>query len=268
MENAKEEQAEKTKMKDHINKRKYDTFDYLRNKRYFLRNKWQSKYNVLYPLCKGFIKNHIAYLTLLVVISNGFLAYYNSKANSRAEKLFVGQAKPLIDAVPFGIVQSELGDENKTKMCTTLLSFANYSGFTAKEISIDIKYGNNVWISEWVKANTDSERKKKEGVDPNVNLNQLYISRRKIAISELKPGQTKRSDIENPFLYASGQLDLKENVVGKKDGFPILVRVTWKSEDEHVFEKITKYKLLCTTTGIGHAFTFINEGIVSQTIQD
>ena len=43
------------------------------------------------------------------------------------------------------------------------------------------------------------------------------------------------------------------------------MRVTWKSKDEHVFEKIQKYKLLCTTTGIGHAFTFINEGIVSKT---
>jgi hypothetical protein len=141
----------------------------------------------------------------------------------------IGQAKPLIDVVPFGVVQTELKDENKTKMCVTLLSFINYSGFTAKNIAIDIKYGDNVWVSEWVQANIDSNRKKKagdgkaEGVDPDVGLNLVYFSRREIAMTELKPGQTKKSDLEQSPLYASGQLDLKVNVVGKKEGFPILV---------------------------------------------
>jgi hypothetical protein len=45
----------------------------------------------------------------------------------------------------------------------------------------------------------------------------------------------------------------------------VQIRVTWENNRGHVFDEIRKYKLLCTKTEIGHAFTFIPEGIISQT---
>lgn len=198
-----------------------------------------------------------------LVESNLKLLDYTRQANERAEKLFVGQNKPLIDVAPIGIVQSKRKDG--TKMCTTQFSVVNYSGFVAKQIAIDVKYGDNVWISEWVKADNERKEKEEKGVETRVVLNHLYPSIPKVLISELKPGTTEKRDFEWPFVYTSAQLDLEVNVVDKKnEGFPVLVRVTWQNEDEHVFEKIHNYKLLCTTVGSGRAFTFIHEGIISQ----
>jgi hypothetical protein len=45
------------------------------------------------------------------------------KANSRTEKLFVGQNKPLIDVTPIGIIPGIADDGNK--MCATLYSILN-----------------------------------------------------------------------------------------------------------------------------------------------
>jgi hypothetical protein len=260
-----EDESEKPIMKARITKRKYDIFDYIRRQRYVLKKAWESKRNLLNPVLKPITKNHIAYLTLLVVIANVFLAYSShrantraEKANKRAEKLFVGQNKPLIDVTPIGIYTGIA--KNGNKMCATLYSILNYSGFDANNISVDIAYEGNVYISEWLRAKKDSERKKKEGVDPNVILNYLYPSRPDVQIPELKSGEVKE------YRGASGSLDLDKRVVdmGKK-GFPVLIRVTWENDIGHVFDEIRKYKLLCTKEGIGHAFTFIPEGIISQT---
>jgi len=224
-----------------------------------------------------------------LIVSNNKMLDLTKKANSRSEKLFVAQNKPLVDVTPIGVIPGTAEDGNK--MCTTMLSFTNYSGFIAKEISFDIKYGSKPWISEWIYADIDSKRKEKEDFDKDskkenkegvlkeneVELNRIYMSKRRIALKELKPGQTEKSyldiktgqkikrDLDFPFLYATGQLDLNKEVVGKEEGFEIFVRFSWKSEYGHIFEKIKKYKLLCTKTGIGHSFSFFHEGIVSQT---
>lgn len=189
--------------------------------------------------------------------SNKKLVNYTRQANDRAEQLFIGQNKPLIDVTPIGIYPGIAKDGNK--MCATLYSILNYSGFDANNISVDIAYGGNVYISEWLRAKKDSERKK-EGVDPNVVVGDFYPSRPDVQIKELKSGEVKE------YRGVNGNLDLDKQVVimGKK-GFPVLIRVTWKNNRGHVFDEIRKYKLLCTTKGIGHAFTFIPEGILSQT---
>jgi hypothetical protein len=195
---------------------------------------------------------------LLFVIANIFIIGFNWKSNSRAKKLFVGQNKPLIDVTPISIIHSIADDKNK--MCATLYSVSNYSGFVAKNISIDIAYGGNVYISEWLRAKEDSIRKKKEGLDPNLVPNYLYHTRPYINIKEIKPGKVKE------YRGASGSLDLDKKVVGMGNkGYPLLIRVTWENDRGHVFDEIRKYKLLCTTYEIGHAFSFIQEGIVSHT---
>ena len=181
-----------------------------------------------------------------------------SQANSRAAKLFVGQNKPLIDVTPIGIIPGIADDGNK--MCATVYSILNYSGFDANNISVDIAYEGNVYISEWLRAEKDSKRKEKERADPNVVIGKFYPSRPDVQIKELKSGQAKEH-----HQGTNGSLDLDKRVVGTgKKGFPVMIRVTWENDQGHVFEEIHKYKLLCTTAEDGHAFTFIPEGIISQ----
>jgi hypothetical protein len=212
----------------------------------------------------------------VLIEANNEMLDLTSQANERQEKLFKGQNKPLIDVIPIGIVQTEMDDEKPTKICTTFFSVVNYSGFEAHKISYDIKYQSD-WISEWVKANADNERKIKESernkveVDPNVSLNHPYVSRPIMNIPILMPGETKEGkliwpprNLEEVPPLASGEFDLKKYVVDNKDGFQVKVRVTWENKDGYVFDEIHKYKLICTKKGKGHSFTFIPEGIVSQ----
>jgi hypothetical protein len=104
-----------------------------------------------------------------------------------------------------------------------------------------------------------------------VVLNHPFISRPNLNIKKLKSGETKVREIKWPPInldelppHASGEFDLELYVVGKKEGFPIMVRVTWENKSGHVFDEIHEYELLCTETGIGHSFTFIPKGIISQ----
>ncbi len=209
------------------------------------------------------------YLTLIIVVIYALLFLIAFLSYRKTAKLFVGQNKPLIDVTPIGIVQ--VGRDDGTKMCATLYSVVNYSGFDAYNIAYDIKYGSD-WISEWVKA--DDNRKEK--VEKRVTLNHLYISRPKVIIPKLMPGETiggdfkwppdasGELDFKWPPPHASGEFDLEVHVVDKDEGFPVLMRVTWENESGHVFDEIHKYKLLCTDVGPGLSFTFIPEGIISQ----
>jgi hypothetical protein len=43
----------------------------------------------------------------------------------------------------------------------------------------------------------------------------------------------------------------------------IFVRTTWKNEKHNTFDRIRKYKLVCTVDGNGKSFTFIPQQIVS-----
>ncbi len=220
--------------------------------------------------------------TFSMATSTRQLSELTHQSNERAEKLFVGQNKPLIDVIPISIIQGERKDG--TKMCATRYSVVNYSGFDAYNIGYDIKYGSD-WISEWVKAKDSikeiakkkADDNKKEKVEKRVILNHSYISRPKVIIPKLMSGETIGGDFKWPPLdasgeldfkrlprYASGEFDLEAHVVDKDEGFPVLMRVTWENKSGHVFDEIHKYKLLCTDVGQGLSFTFIPEGIISQ----
>src|SRR5437879_5693173 len=60
------------------------------------------------------------------------------QGNERAEKLFTGQNQPLIDVTPITIKQVYVSGDTQA---VTLFSIANYSGFKAHDIAIDLKYG-------------------------------------------------------------------------------------------------------------------------------
>jgi hypothetical protein len=226
--------------------------------------------------CKEWIKNNfndflvllLALGTFSMAISTCQLSFSNNnivdltrKTNERAEKLFIGQNKPLIDVTPIGIIPGIADDGNK--MCATLYSVLNYSGFDANNISVDIAYGGNVYISEWLRAKKDSDLKRIKSADPNLILGNLYPSRPDVQIKELKSGEVKE------YRGANGNLDLDKQVIsmGKK-GFLVHIRVTWENNQGHVFDEVRKYKLLCTKHEKGHSFTFIPEGIVSQKNQN
>jgi hypothetical protein len=199
---------------------------------------------------------------ILVCITAGTL-WLTLKANIRAERLYVGQNQPLIDVTPIGISQDAAGTH-----ATTVFSIINYSGFKAYNIGIDLKYGSNSWILEWIKA-----RDEKTTTNPlgGVVKGKVYMSRSSRIIREIKPGETKENVEGGEKIVVSGSLKLESDVCAKgNNGIPVLVRVTWQNLNHHVFDEVHKYRLICTTdTNLtdlrgGRAFTFIPEGIISK----
>jgi len=197
--------------------------------------------------------------------SNNELVDITRQSNDRMEKLFVGQNKPLIGVAPISITQYE--SETGVKMALTKLSVVNYSGFVASNIVIDFRYINNVWISEWLKA--DHDKKTGKG---GVAIGKEFFSVPKAPPEVLIPGVLARETFIpelQPYgrgvAIHIGQLDLEKTVGGTKQaGHTVLVRVTWENDSGHVFDEIHQYNLLCTKSGSGRSFTFIPEGIISQ----
>lgn len=192
--------------------------------------------------------------TSLIVLANLVMVWYTFRSNQRADRLFIGQNKPLIDITPISISPDE--SEKKEKMVTTRFSVVNYSGFVAKNIRIDADYGeDNIWLSEWVKADRDNKGEKK-----GVVKGKSFLSAPKVLIQELKPGIT-----EGKTAFVCGSLDLEESVCKAGHvGYPVLVRVMWENEGGHVFDEVHKYELVCTPVDSGRAFTFIPKGIKSK----
>ncbi|MCP4259201.1 MAG: hypothetical protein GY774_17090 [Planctomycetes bacterium] len=207
-----------------------------------------------------------------LVKSNLKLIDYTRQSNERAEQLFVGQNRPLIDVAPISITQ--VSDDGKIKMAKTKYSIVNYSGFPASNIAIDLVYVSNVWISEWLKADYN-KRMGKLGVvigkeyfsipeAPPVELIPGVLTS-KILIQNLVSGDRKKA-------FHVGQFDLDIVRRAKFKGHKVLVRVTWENDKGYIFDEIHQYNLLCTESvqekdsklDSGLSFTFIPEGVISQ----
>lgn len=207
-------------------------------------------------------------IPIIISLGSLFISYvlftYARQSNDRAQKLFVGQIKPLIDVSPNDITQ--VGDHQ----CNTRLSFSNYSGFDAKKIGIDVRYGpnTNAWIGEWRKAYNDVDEKNKNGIV----IDKTYSTKPLLTIPELKSGETDAIDFNISDISFTGSLNLKEVCDEGPSGYPFYVRITWQNEKGHVFDEIHKYKLLCTSVDIGkepnirrgRSLTFIPEGVMSH----
>jgi|SRR5215467_2285071 len=212
-------------------------------------------------------------LTILLVIANFVLALVTfwsvdvarkgvnlaEQANKRSEQLFIAEDRPLIDVTPIGVVQSPDG-----RQTLTALSVANYSGFKAYDIGIDLKYGEYGWIGEWVKA--DSDRQKK-GNAIGIERSKPYLSPPKPQLPELDPGKTEYDQTGARF-GLQGDLNLEELVCGAKEGLPVLIRVTWRNEKQHIFDEIYRYRLVCSKVSGGRSFTFLPEGIQSHKVSN
>lgn len=173
-----------------------------------------------------------------------------------SEAIAFGQQRPLIDVTPLSVGQLE-----GTTVTTIYFGIANYSGFDAEKIGIDVKMEDRFWISEWLKARADKNEK---GDSAGVAKGKVYFSSPRIDFPSLK----KRGEVT--FSYVANAMDL-ESVCSLGDkGAPILIRTTWASKSGHVFDEIAKYTLLCTKDtegkkiGSGRSFTFLPGGKVSE----
>ncbi len=182
----------------------------------------------------------------------------SQQANERTARLFIGQNRPLIDVTPIAIRQVHVSDDTQV---VTFFSIANYSGFSAFDIAIDLKYGGYSWILEWRKARTDRDGK---GKATGVELDKIYSLPPNPQISELAAGDRTEFPSQGSLQGISGSLSL-EPLCNSADGLPVWVRITWRNENRHIFDEIHKFTLRCTTDGkTGRAFTMIPEGVTSQ----
>lgn len=175
---------------------------------------------------------------------------YVRKSNQRAEKLFGSQIRPLIQDRPLDLVVIQ-----QFNAIETILEVVNYSGFDAYNISFDLKYGSNYWISEWIKAKLDALAKIDHRTEEEEELYKFYSVQPK-EIKNLGAGDSVKR-------HMRGSLNI-DAVCNSKEGFDVLVRTIWKNERGHTFDRIRKYKLLCTSVDGGRSFTFIPQQIVSQ----
>lgn len=200
----------------------------------------------------------IAYANLVLAYITGKSLHHSKETNERAERIFQGQIRPLVDAAPIAVEQSSCGRYTKT-----YFSVVNYSGFIAKDVVIDLKYGSNSWIQEWIKAKDEMENKTEQGVVPG----KIYTSEPARKIETLKPGDTIYCNNKGEKIFISGSLNLEKTVCNnEKNVLSVLVRISWKNEKGHAFDAVKKYSLVCTKAGKegdkvrGRAFTFIPQG--------
>lgn len=170
-------------------------------------------------------------IAMIALGSLVFTAVYTNKANQRSEELFkiseslfVAQNIPLVDVTPISITQSQ--NANGSYFATTTFNVANYSGFHAYNIRIDLKYGTIVWIGEWVKA---YEKIQSNITGQDIDIDKPYESLPKVAIPELGAWKMIQQDVKSRQEGGTmGSLLLKGDVCAKGDeGLTVLVRVAW-----------------------------------------
>jgi len=144
------------------------------------------------------------------------------KAQEREEKSAALQIRPLIQTRPVAfIIHQGFGQ--------TTLEVTNPSGYEAHGLSLDIKYEENDWIAEWLKANHQPPK----------------------GVQKLGPGTGLMSIFNGSLPYS------EDEICTKRKTFNVLVRTKWRNEMRRNFETIGKYQLLCTTVGDNRSFTFI-----------
>lgn len=181
----------------------------------------------------GIVKTHWINFTLAVAaVLSAIFAY---RSNQRAEQLFMGQRRPILQVRPIAIK-----DYPEFPAVETFLSIINYSGFIARNISFDLKYNHNDWCGEWLRA----EKNKKPATS---NVSEKYYSISESIIDELQPGCFHEASIR-------GVLNLDD--VCKKKNIPVYVKARWENESKFIFEKIWQYNLICTSAAEGRSIDF------------
>lgn len=184
-------------------------------------------------------------------------------------KLFVGQNTPMVDVTPVAL-------SAEGNFTTIYFSIANYSGFAAHDIAIDLKLGD-AWIMEWLKAHAEKEAKPKD--ERLIQMKTAYPLVPEFSAKQgpywprLEPGQAVGRD-RLPGITGYLELQTICPEIGKgvpSSSHPVRIRVTWKNDNGHVFDEVHQYSLVCTLDQdkdekgrIGYAFALIPDGIVSK----
>jgi hypothetical protein len=126
----------------------------------------------------------------------------------------------------------------------------NHSEFPAFSVGIDHKYSENDWLLEWNKARIkDLIDKGSRTLEEDAELAQ----RKQFTgpLMSLDPGMKADG-------YLAGAIPKNISDLAKPpNGFPISIRVTWRSKDGRQFESVLKYKLISTKVGAGETFSFL-----------
>ena len=174
--------------------------------------------------------------------------YYARRSIHRADRVFHGQIKPLIQVKPVGLV--ERPERNSVD---TLFNVVNYSGFDAYNIAIDLQYGRKDWIGEWLCAYEDNLRRQKETCEGEQTTLSFYPTTSRAKIGELKAGETAHE-----LKVTGGTLDLETDVCSKgNEGVVVSVRCIWENQDGYSFDSLEKYKLICTRVNEGRSFSLL-----------
>jgi hypothetical protein len=174
--------------------------------------------------------------------------YYARRSIRRADSVFHGQVKPLIQVRPVGLV--ERPEKNSVD---TLFRVVNYSGFDAYNIAIDLQYGRKDWIGEWLSAYEDNLRRQKGAHPGDPSTLGFYPTASRSKIAELKAGETARE-----VKVTGGTLDLEGDVCSKgNEGVVVCVRSIWENQDGYRFDSLDKYKLICTRVNEGRSFSLL-----------
>lgn len=146
------------------------------------------------------------------------------KAEEREERSAPLRVNPLIQAKPVDfVIENSFG--------RTYLEVINASGYDAYDLSVDVKYEENDWIGEWLKAN------------------------------QQPPGRILRlGPLAGLTAIFKGSLPYSEHeIYTTRKSFSVTVKAKWRNEFKRHFETTAKYRLQCTTVRDNRSFTFILE---------
>lgn len=165
------------------------------------------------------------------------------------------------------------------------MNVLNYSDYVAKNISVDIKFGDSLWKKELRKASSlynydmlfagenDSERldmlknflnlplipelKPKKIVKIGMNdTNKDWVLKQEIFL--MKDGKSTPIKPEESMQYQESQ-GWKEQIENAESGEPIQIslRMVWENEIGRVFDQTDEYQLICTKIGTSRSYTFL-----------
>jgi hypothetical protein len=218
-----------------------------------------------------------SFLTQAIAITSIILAIASFHTSNKISK---DQIIPKLQTKPVSLEE---------KIYTTIMKIyvRNNSEYTAKNVFVDVKFGNHNWKEELRKA----ERKDTEIelFTENEMLNRMLEDLNNLpALGELKPGQAMYWHMSDPnkefwlkqkmfFRYPDGRevpipptetRDYRnsqgwhEDLKIICDGQPmkVKIRARWENEIGRKFDRLSEYQLECTKIGTGRSFTFLFTG--------
>jgi len=187
-------------------------------------------------------------------------------------------------------------DISETLIATSVkIDILNYSEYTAKNIFIDIKFGNHPWKRELTRAESKDAEKSIEFETKDRKLEEILEKFYNQPIcDELRPGKAIILSVgdENKDFWSKQKMlfrypDGKEVPIPPTETSPyrrsqgwgkdlhkidsgeqikILIRAIWENEIGKKFDRIVEYSLICTKIGAGYSYTFVPSGLVIEDI--